>query len=280
MTRSRRKKILTWTLLIVLLLLSLGYAFRYPLIRKYQYMKLDTLYCADSVLVPGNEKKNCGNRIWAHRVNTQERYDILKDRFHGFETDIVYEDSTQTFYVYHPPRPEDGDVQTLKDFLIHTDVTDSNAYHMFWLDTRGVDSSNMQRAVDAMTRVLLYVKDSIENSLFTGYQMFIELYDLTTARFFAENGLIVTFDPPEPLLKQMMTDSLLRDSVSRSMGRIAFVSQDYRNIPHLKKFFPDRMILTWRPEFEVFTNTKELQQLLDDPHVGVVLVSIKTRYYK
>lgn len=272
MTGSRRKKILTWALLIMLVLVALGYAFRYPLIREYQYGKLNSLHCTDSI----TGKNDCFGRIWAHRVNTVERYEILRDKFHGFETDIAYDDSLQTYFVYHPPRPEASDLLTLKDFLSHVDFADTSNSPMVWLDTRGVDSSNMQRAMDALGKILLSIRDSVQSSML----IFIELYDLTAARFFAQNGFFVSFDPSERLLQRMITDTALRDSVNNMMGRIGFVSQDYHYVSFLKQFFPHRPILTWRPEFEVFIDTKELQKLLDDPRIAIVLVSIKSRYYR
>jgi hypothetical protein len=280
MTRSRRKKILIWTLLIILLLLVMGYAFRYPLIRQYQYKKLKSLRCINYVTKEYTEDTNCLSRIGAHRVNSPERYDILKDKFHVFETDIVYDDSLQTYYVYHPPKPDDGEVLTLKEFLRHVDFNNIRHHRVFWLDTRGIDSSNMWGAIKAMVRIESYIKDSIPNSGFTEYNILLEMYDLTAARFFAENGFAISFNPSERLLQRMITDTLLRDSVNKVMGKIAWVSQDYRYISFLKQFFPDKTINTWRPEFEVFINTKELQQLLDDPRIGLILVSIKSRYYK
>src|SRR5688572_2490708 len=137
MTRSRRKKIFTWSLLFILLILSLGYAFRYPLIRWFQYNRLQSLDCYKPM---DGEGTSCMDRIWVHRVNSIERLNILKDKFSGFETDVVYDDSIHSYWVYHPPRPE-GEQLTLGEFMQHVNPKTKN----LWLDTRGVDSTNMQR---------------------------------------------------------------------------------------------------------------------------------------
>jgi hypothetical protein len=213
------------------------------------------------------KKQDCLERIWAHRVNSIERYEILKDKFHGFETDIMYDDSTQSFWVYHPPRPE-GDLLSLEEYLQHVDFNTEN----LWLDTRGIDTSNMHRALNA----LAYLSDSIR----IRYPFIVELYDIPTAKLFAENGFSVTLNVSERLQQRLLTNNALKDSLDSVLQAVHYVSQDFSYVPHLKRFFPNKEILTWRPDFKAFIDTKEIQQLLDDPQVRVVLVSIKSRYYR
>lgn len=265
MTRSRRKKILTWTLLVILLLVAVGYAFRYSLIREYQYSRLKALRCSAG----GEIKIDCKDRIWVHRVNSVERYEILEDDFEGFEMDVAYDDSLHTYFVYHPPKPENEDVPQLREFLSHVDTV----HKRFWLDIRGVDSSNMHEALDVLKQVVGPVNS---NHL----TFFIELYDMKAAKLFAGEGIRVMFNVSELLLQRMITDKSLQDSVNNELQGVPLVSQDFRYIDFLKRFFPSKQIMTWHPEFKVFIDTKELQKILDDKQVRVVLVGIKSRYYR
>src|SRR5690349_8138991 len=122
--------------LIPVILLLAVYLFRYPLFIWFQCSRLRGLSCGTA---------NCMNRIWAHRVNSIERYKILKDRFSGFELDIIYTGSEKGFAVLHPPAPVVGDTLTLDAYLSKADLLNDR----FWFDTRFLDSSNMKNGLVA-----------------------------------------------------------------------------------------------------------------------------------
>jgi hypothetical protein len=261
MHKPRRKKILLLLLCFFILLLGLGYIFRYPLILQFQYSRLKSLGCAGSA--------GCMGRLWVHRVNSVERYELLKDKFTGFETDINYDPGTHAFYVYHPPLTGKTAILPLSSFLQKIDFTTKN----LWLDTRSVDTSNMHEALNALAQAT--------DTLSFNHNVFIvELYDITAAKLFAENGFPVAFNVSDQLLKGLLKSKVLRDSINKELRNIEYISQEFRYVTDLKKCFPDKMIITWRPEFKVFFNTQEIQELLDDPQIEIILVNIKSRYYK
>lgn len=43
------------------------------------------------------------SKIWAHRVNSIEKYEEARDLFSGVELDLVFNDLNNSFDVNHPP---------------------------------------------------------------------------------------------------------------------------------------------------------------------------------
>jgi hypothetical protein len=258
---STRKKIFLFFSALVVLALIFGYIFRYSLILEFQYSRLQSLRC-------DNNQTNCLKRIWVHRVNTTGRYNLLKDKFQGFETDLVYSDSARLFYVYHPPFTRDTDTLSLRRFLKSTDPGQKK----FWFDTRFVAASNMAAALTDFS--------SADESGKLKKNCILELYDLQAAEFFAQNGYIVSYNADKQLLQQMTVNQRVTDSIINRLSQVKYVSQESQHVPLLKKLFPGKQILTWNSKFANFFDTKPLQQLLDDPGVAIILVNIKSRYYR
>jgi hypothetical protein len=259
MQKPRRKKILLTISIILLIAAGTAYFFRYTLILKLQYSRLQSLNCG---------KTDCLDRIWVHRVNSLERYDLLKGKFHGFETDIVYVDSLRSFSVYHPPQAPGEDTLTLDRFFAHCMQADKH----FWLDMRFVGEANMQAALKVFSK--------LDQQFGLKSNCIIELYDLSAARLFAINGYTVSFNISEDLISRMEIEKHLPDSISREWSSIRYISQDARYLPAVKRLLPGKKIITWHPRFTNFINTEELQKLLDDPQVEIVLVNIKSRFYR
>jgi hypothetical protein len=262
MQRSRRKKIFLFLLFFLVFILALGYIFRYPLMMEIQYTRLSSLQC------PSAPSADCMPRIWVHRVNSPERYDLLKEKFHGFETDITYNDSSRSFEVYHPPKTMEMDTLSLDRFIGHVNTSSGQ----LWFDTRNVDSLNMASALEAFKRA----GDSSE----IRRNCIIELYDLTAAKFFSQHGYTVGYNVPELLIKTLLSNKPLQDSINAELADVKYVSQQSGYIFLLKKLFPGKPIITWQTEFNLFIKKKEIQEMLDDPLIAVILVSIKSNYFR
>jgi hypothetical protein len=107
-----------------------------------------------------------------------------------------------------------------------------------------------------------------------------ELYDLDAAAFFAEHGYLVCYNVPVTLLEKLKDNKLLSDSIQKQLVPVQFVSQEISYLGVMKTLFPGKQIFTWDPHFSRFLNTDKLQQLLNDHRVGVILVNIKSQYYR
>ena len=265
MAKPRRKKILLFISLLLILILAVGYFFRFPLILTFQSSRIRSLDC------PGKAtgENDCTDRIWVHRVNSVNRYKALEDKFSGFETDIVYNNASGTFSVYHPPlEPGDSDTLSLADFFQATDLL----HKKFWLDTRFVDAFNKREALAVLTKM--------NNADLIRKACIIELYDAEAAQFFAEQGYTVSFNMPLSLQAEFKKNVLLNDSLERILEKVHYISQEASYLGTMKNLFPAKKIITWDPHFSNFFNKEHLQKLLNDPQVAIVLVNIKSKYYR
>jgi hypothetical protein len=250
-----KRKVVRFLVLLVILLVV--YLFRYPIFLQFQYLRLQSLQC---------KGVNCFQRIWAHRVNSVERYNILKNKFGGFELDVIYTGPKTGFAVMHPPDETGGDTLLLDTYFSQADMQNDR----FWLDTRFLDSSNMQEGLIKLNE--LAAKYPVRQ------QCILEVYYLPVAQLLAEKGYIVSFNVSERWLRDLPNNKVLLDSVTRSLQRVNYVSQDAAYLSTIKKLFPGKKILTWHLAINDFFNRKPLKELLADPQVEIVLVNIKTRY--
>lgn len=248
-----KRKVVRFLVLLVILLAV--YLFRYPIFLQFQYLRLRSLECKSGSCLP---------RIWAHRVNTTNRYNQLKNKFKGFELDIIYT-GPKGFAVLHPPDQTGGDTLLLETYLTQADMHNGQ----FWLDTRFLGPSNMEEGLIKLNE--LAARYPIRQ------QCILEVYFLPVAQLLAENGYAVSLNISQRWLHDLPNNRLLLDSVTRSLQHVSFVSQDAAYLSTVKQLFPGKKILTWHLAINDFFNRKRLKELLADPQVEIVLVNIKTR---
>lgn len=200
-------------------------------------------------------------KLWPHRVNSLERFALLKESFNGMEADVVFETDAKQFLVYHPPFT--GHILPLAALLQET----VRWKKRLWLDMRGVDSSNYRDAFTALT--------NLNNS--TGFRPYVivELYDIVAANFFADQGYSTAINIAPQILKTKDESLALRAKLHAS---IQYVSQEDLYLEPLKAYFPSHKIITWSPSFRNYIYLQHFQQLINDTQVAVVLVNIKSRY--
>ena len=254
MQKSRRKKIWLYIFLVVAVLLVAGYIFRYPLLLKFQYSRLQSL--------------NHLQKIWVHRVNSLERYDLLKDKFDGFEADLSFHPETGSFFIYHPPLTKETAILPLAEYLKHADLQ----HKRIWLDTRFVGASNVQEALLALSK--------LEDTMAIKKACVFELYDARAAAMFASHGYTSSFNASEEIQQVLEKDPAARDSVNKELLPVAYVSQDAQYLPVIKKIFPGKQIVAWELHLKSFFNRSRLKELLDDPQVAILFVNIKTAFYR
>jgi hypothetical protein len=84
-------------------------------------------------------------RIWAHRVNSIGKLLEAKALFAGVELDLVYDASSNNFYVFHPPKKNNG--LTLKQFLrASSDRRDLK----YWFDWKNPSGSDLAAALEKL----------------------------------------------------------------------------------------------------------------------------------
>lgn len=249
-------------LLLFIAILICCYYYRNDILFRFQYYQLQKIACKsdESSTLPCFTKK-----LWVHRVNSLQRFHLLKDYFQGFESDVYYDSSINDFWIWHPPgsRP----INLYMDSLLN-DVNAENK--KIWLDMRGIDSSNAQRTLDLFERKIqqYHLKQN----------MIIELYDVSAANRFAARGFNVSLNVQTSLLKKKDNDELisLRQKIA---SEVHYVSQSEEYVDSLKSKLPGKKIVTWSLPFNNYFHTEKLQKLVDDTLISVVLINVKSRYH-
>lgn len=245
---------------ILLLTVVIGYFLRYQIVFRFQYSRLQSLSCKTDT--------GCMQILWAHRVNSLPRYDWLKDKMTGFETDIVFNDSSRNFSVYHPPLNIEGDTLSFDKFLSHVDLQQKR----YWIDTRNVGYTNALEALSALQatgKAELMKKACI-----------FELYDLVAAEQFALAGYSTSFNVSHSVVRKMKNEPSFRDSINKHLQQVKYVSQESNQLGEIKKLFPHKRIITWHLTFMDYFRLSRLQNIVNDPQVDIVLVNIKSPYFR
>jgi hypothetical protein len=255
-----RKKLI---IIIVILVAVAAYFLRHELLFQFQYTRLKGLSCQTGRTDFIND--SCLNKVWPHRVNSIDRYKILKGKFAGAETDIVWNKSKKQFLVYHPPL--EHEVIPLDSFLSAVDTEKQ----LLWLDTREmpvVDTMNVLHELERLNAAHQIKMNAI-----------LEIYDLTVANYLADKGYWVALNINSAWIETYKEEdwNRLRETMS---PEISFVSQEDIHIPLLKKYFPAKDIITWSITFNNYFNRQHLKELMQDDKVKVVLVNIKSKYYQ
>jgi hypothetical protein len=230
------------------LLVSAGlllFVFRLELLFAFQRMQLSKLVDND--------------KIWAHRVNSYERFNYLKDHFPGLETDVVFDRSINNFRIYHPPAAQTG--LTLDVYLKELKHLEKS----LWIDVKGIDTAYYGQA-------LVYFKQ-YDSAWGIKPYVIIESPDANFVNLMAANGFTASWAAPLRLLQAGgLTDPL--------NAQVSFVSAEDKYIPLLKKYFPRRKIITWALSFNNYFDLSHIRELVADSSIRVVLVNCKSKGYR
>jgi hypothetical protein len=252
-------------LLSFFLFLLVGY-YRYDIIAAFQVrvikhntdcsdLAAGTSTCFDSL-------SGC-QKIWVHRVNSKERFELLQYRFAGVESDLVYKEGSNTFWVYHWG---EGDTVLVVDELLKLSTV-SNGFH--WFDLTHSIEQDWRKELSALIHL---------DSLFRfKSRTLIETSNIPFANALSGLGYSVSYNPPLTIIKNKMKSDSARQLLTKE---VKYLSQDVTYLSDLKNKFPDKKYLVWSLSFNNYFDFSKTSQLLNDTSIGVVLLNIKSRYYK
>jgi hypothetical protein len=190
------------------------------------------------------------DKLWAHRVNSYQRFNYLKDYFPGLETDVVFDKSIDNFRVYHPPAHPTG---------LNLDLYLKELKNKLWIDVKGIDTTSYNQALQYFNKF-----DGIKPYII------IESSDTAFVNLLALHGYMTSWMVPVEWLQQPALQAALRPEV-------AFVSQEDTYIPQLKKHFPGRKIITWALSFNNYFDLSHFRELVADTSIRVVLINVKSK---
>jgi hypothetical protein len=133
---ARRNLVLAALVAVVGLLLTL----------QHQRASLSNDYVANSRALLRSTP--VADKVWAHRVNSLEALREAEALFAGVELDLVFDRTTQSFSVRHPPKPDTG--LSLEEYLA------SSADHpelRLWFDWKNPTPDNVGDALSELARL-------------------------------------------------------------------------------------------------------------------------------
>jgi len=265
---SKRSKRWLYTAIAGMVILALLCIFRLEIVFAAQRMRLSQATCGAgsrvSISAPLDQLPVC-EKLWAHRVDSYERFQYMKDYFSGLETDVVFDSVIHNFRVYHPPAPP-------SDLLLDVYFKELKAGSKgLWIDVKGIDPAAYNQGVDYFINCdrLYNIKRYVV--IETSQTSFINL--LATAGFNTSYLVPANYLSPE-------TPARVTDSLERQLApAVKFISQEDLYLPALRSRFHNRKFITWALSFKNYFNLSHLKSLINDTSISVVLVNCKSKGY-
>lgn len=176
------------------------------------------------------------DKIWAHRVNSLEKFESASDKFPGVELDVVFLNQKEIFDVTHPPSPSIG--LTLNKYLSSKKI---NKKYNFWIDFKNLNSNNYL----ASSQKLNNLADSLD---LTKSNIIVESTKPEYLTYFSKNDFKTSYYLPVKLYKlkgQLLEDALKDTHDKIKISNPDFISASVSNYNIMKRDFPHKEILLW-----------------------------------
>lgn len=214
-------------------------------------------------------------KIWIHKVNSLEKLHEVTNRFSGVELDVVFESSTSTFDVNHPPDLTQG--LTLHRYFSSMDSASDRK--QYWLDFKNLSRENSEAALDRINEICNEFELE-KNGI---------LIESTNPRYlkpFSEVGFKTSYYLPPDLVEMDEADySKTIESIKQTIeaNQTDYISTNRKDFDIIKNEFPDARILTWSFNYkngielnpiELLRDAKSMYmkyKILSDDKVNVVL---------
>lgn len=172
------------------------------------------------------------SKIWAHRVNSIERLNLIKKTFTGIELDIQYIHGKLD--VGHPPTPSIE--LSLETYF--KNVTNISSYY-FWLDLKNLDSKNVQQVIQEL--------NTTTNIYHNKQNLIVETSNPELIPLLENAGYNASYYLPDiaNCNEQKRTQKIKEIADNISKYHISTISQSIENYGLMKKYFPNTNKLIW-----------------------------------
>ncbi|MEO6916006.1 MAG: hypothetical protein ABI151_10440 [Chitinophagaceae bacterium] len=244
-------------------------AFRNELLCYVQLYRLKSHLTMDVRCSETSKLNLCANgvysKVWAHRVDSYERFIFLSKSFSGFEVDLVYDEKRDFLDVGHPPVKSIG--LSFETFL--RDAAGRNKF--FWLDLKNLDSANASAILKLLTR--------LDNLYSIRGRVIVESANISALARISDAGYFTSFYYDTQSYKDFLSQSpaSTADSV---FAKIDAVSQDVLAYDTLLQRFPAKPRLTWALSARYYLSDSMFSNLDRDHQLLIYLVNIKSPGYR
>lgn len=211
-------------------------------------------------------------KIWAHRVNSIEKLEHTQKNYAGIELDLVFNDTTNTFDVNHPPAKSIH--LNLEEYLSH--INQRNELGI-WLDFKNLNSDN---AINALNRLaFLTEKYELDKN-----KIIVESQHPKNLNIYQEAGFKTSYYLPSFLHR------LSPEGLSKKIEEINLqiqthtptaISTNIVDYEIIASFFPEQTKYLWSIDktftSRMFKNFFQTRKALKDPKVEVLLVRVNRK---
>jgi hypothetical protein len=240
MILGNNKKRLVWLLFSIVIL---GYFYR------YSPYKIEGL--------------GCYNKIWAHRANSVDKANSAANYFNGFELDLIYNDTYNTFDVNHTSTKSKG--LTFETYLNKIEVEEQP---FMWLDIKNLKTDNS-------TLILKRLEMLFSKNNFKRPKIIVESKYPEALEIFNTLGYKTSYYLPTKLYaksKEQLSEQItLINSKLKNQPYLA-ISSAHLDYAILSKYFPNRSKYIWAliGPYSI-SKFQDVRTVLNDTTVKVVL---------
>lgn len=209
------------------------------------------------------------DKIWAHRVNSIEKLEYTQENYTGIELDIMFDKSTLSFDVNHPPA---ASINLNLD--TYFSQIDSIKKLGIWLDFKNLDSINRHEALNRLLQ--LTEKYHLNKSSIIVESQFPEYLDI-----FSNVGFITSYYLPTRLSD--LNEKNLHVKIEQIKNNIlqyptTAISTNINDYELIATFFPHKKKYLWSIDktytSRFFKNFLTTKKALKDSTVKSVLVRV------
>ncbi len=208
------------------------------------------------------------SKIWRKAIDSADAMNKLPAGIAGFEVDVYFDSSINSFYVYH----DSSEISTIRIEELLDIYKNRNLSASIWFDFKNLNSANHEKALNAC--VTIRKKYNLQN------KMLIESTNIQYLPAFCDKGFYTSYYTPffNPYLLKEDELNRIADSISNNLNRypVSALSGYYFQYPFLKKYFPNYPILTWADKSSLslvsFIFNRSLQK---DEHLKIILYNEK-----
>jgi len=206
------------------------------------------------------------DKIWAHRVNSEEKLNSALKFFKGVEVDLVYDETKNLLDVTHPPVPSIN-----LDFKQYISNIKDGEYPFIWLDIKNLEINNSDY-------ILKYLLDVLNKKNYPLDKILVETRYPEALPKFHEAGFKTSYYLPYglsemPLKKYKSEISKIRFILQEQpyLG----ISSNYTDYAVMTKEFPKNEKYFWITSSVRKHGFSEPRKILKDSTVKAVLISYK-----
>jgi heptose-I-phosphate ethanolaminephosphotransferase len=200
-------------------------------------------------------------KLWLHRVNNAQRLSYYFEKYNGFEIDILYNPSNDSFNVSHDNIS--GDEELTQLFEVFKRKPDKNQAKYIWLDLKNLTAENADAALSNLNN--LVIKYDIDKS-----NLIVESSNTFHLSKFTDKGFMTSYY--FTLDENNIADSLAESIYKFDSSNVMFISSSARYYNYLLLYFPNCPKLYW--------DTRSVEKiLLKDEKTKALLVTNRKHFY-